>query len=85
MVKVEYVPVSELKALKRKMKKSLIVEEYESILKDLPEGQGGKIDAKKEKEKPATIKNRIMRIAKSLNMTDLKVKRTGDVISFWRE
>ncbi len=41
MVKVEYVPVSEPKALRRKMKKSPIVEEYESILKDLPEGQGG--------------------------------------------
>jgi hypothetical protein len=34
-------------------------------------------------EKPQTIKNRVVRAAKSLNM-DLQVKRVGDNILFWR-
>ena len=85
MVKVDYVPISEVKSLKRSVKKSPIVEEYESLLMNLPEGQAGRIDAKKEKGKPQTIKNRLIRIGKTLNMTDLKVRRVGDVVSFWRE
>jgi hypothetical protein len=85
MVKVDYVPIEEAKSLKRSVKKSPIVEEYESLLLNLPEGKAGKIGAKKEKEKPQTIKNRLIRIGKSLNMTDLKVRRVGDIVSFWRE
>ena len=85
MVKIDYVSIDEVKSLKRKVRKSPIVEEYESLLMNLPEGKAGMIDAKKEKEKPQTIKNRLIRIGKSVNMTDLKVKRVGDVVSFWRE
>ena len=85
MVKVDYVPIEEAKSLKRSVKKSPIVEEYESLLMNLPEGKAGRIDAKKEKEKPQTIKNRLIRIGESLNMTDLKVRRVGSIVSFWRE
>ena len=85
MVKVDYVPIEEAKSLKRSKKKSPIVEEYESLLLNLPEGKAGKIDAKKEKEKAQTIKNRLIRIGRSLNMSDLKVRRVGDIVSFWRE
>jgi len=52
---------------------------------NLPAGKAGMIDAKKEKEKPLTIRNRLVRVGKSLNMTDLQVKRAGDIVSFWRE
>ncbi|MFC1955185.1 hypothetical protein ACFLWZ_01385 [Chloroflexota bacterium] len=85
MVNIDYISVDEAKSLKRSMKKSPIVEEYESLLVNLPEGKAGKIDAKKEKEKPQTIKNRLIRVGKSLTMTDLNVKRVGDIVSFWRE
>ncbi|MFC1955789.1 hypothetical protein ACFLWZ_04585 [Chloroflexota bacterium] len=84
-VNYKYVPIEKVKALKRTMKKSPVMEEYERILRELPQGQACQIDAKEEQEKPATIKNRILKISKSLNMTDLKVKKTGDVISFWRQ
>ena len=85
MVQISYVPIDEAKSLKRSVKKNPIVEEYESILKNLPEGQAAQVDAKNEKEKPQTIKNRLLRIGKTLYMTDLKVKRVGDIVSFWRE
>ena len=85
MVKVGYVSIEEAKTLKRSMKKSPIVEEYESLLLNLPTGQAGQIDASKEKDKANTIKNRLVRVGQSLNMTDLTVKRVGDVVSFWRE
>jgi len=85
MVKIDYVPIEEAKALRRSKKKSPVVEEYESLLLNLPAGKAGMIDAKKEKEKPLTIRNRLIRVGKSLNMTDLQVKRAGDIVSFWRE
>lgn len=85
MVKIDYVPIEEAKALRRSKKKSPLVEEYESLLLNLPEGKAGRIDAKKEKEKAQTIKNRLVRVGKSLNMTDLRVRRVGDIVSFWRQ
>lgn len=60
-----------------------MVEHYESLLKGLKAEQAGKIVAKE--EKPNTIKNRLIRVGKLLDMTDLKVKRTGDTVTFWRE
>lgn len=85
MVKIEYIPIEEAKAFRRSKKKSPVVEEYESLLLNLPEGQAGMLDAKKEKEKPLTIRNRLIRVGKSLSVADLQVKRTGDIVSFWRE
>jgi len=85
MVKIDYVPIEEAKALRRVKKRSPVVEEYEALLLNLPAGKAGMIDAKKEKEKPLTIRNRLIRVGKSLNMDDLNVKRAGDVVTFWRE
>ena len=85
MVNIEYTTIEEAKALRRSKKKSPIVEEYESLLLNLPEGQAGMLDAKKEKEKPLTMRNRLIRVGKSLSVADLQVKRTGDIVSFWRE
>ena len=84
-VQVDYTTIDEAKALRRSMTKRPIVQAYESALLDLPEGKAGKIDAKKEKEKPQTVRNRLVRVGKSLSMSDLKVRRVGDVVSFWRE
>jgi len=85
MISIEYTTIEEAKALRRSKKKSPIIEEYESLLLNLPEGKAGKIDASKAKEKPLTIRNRLIRVGKSLNMTDLQVKRAGDIVTFWRE
>lgn len=85
MVKLKNISIEQAKALKRTMKPSPIVQEYTQILKDLPVGEAREIDAKTEKEKSATIKNRILRLKKSLNMNDLEVRRVGDKVAFWRE
>jgi hypothetical protein len=83
MDKVEYVSLEEAKSAKRKLKKSKVVEEVEMILKKLPQGQSGKIVAKSEKAN--TIKNRFVRVAKSLGMKDITIKRVNDVVYFWKE
>ena len=85
MASIEYTSIEEAKALRRSKKKSPVVEEYEAFLLNLPEGKAGMIDGQKEKEKPLTIRNRLIRVGKSLNMDDLNVKRAGDVVTFWRE
>ena len=85
MVKVKNISIEEAKSLKRTVKPSAIVQEYTQILLDLKEGEAKEIDAKVEKEKPANIKNRILRLKKSLNMAGLQVKRVGDKVVFWRE
>ena len=84
-VQVDYTTIDEARALRRRIPKRPVVQEYESLLLSLPEGQAGMIDAKKGKERAQTIKNRLVRVGKGLNVTDLKVRRTGDVVSFWRE
>ena len=84
-VQVDYTTIEEAKSLRRRMTKRPIVQEYESLLLNLPAGKAGMVDARRAKEKPQTIKNRLVRIAKGLNVTDVKVRRTGDIVSFWRE
>ena len=83
MDKVEYISLEEAKSAKRKLKKSKVVEEVEAILKKLPQGQSGKIVAKSEKAN--TIKNRFVRVTKSLGMKNVTIKRVNDVVYFWRE
>jgi hypothetical protein len=85
MVKVKSISIEQAKSLKRTVKPSAIVKDYTQILQDLKPGEAKEIDAKTEKEKPASIKNRILRLKKSLNMTDLGVRRVGDKVMFWRE
>lgn len=83
MDEIEIVAVEEAKLAKRKVKKSKAVQKVEDTLKKLTPEQSGKIIAKT--EKPQTVKNRISRVAKALGMNDVNVKRTGDVVYFWKE
>jgi hypothetical protein len=83
MDEIELVSIDEALSAKRKMKKSKVVEKIEATLKKLPTGQSGKIVAKT--EKPQTVKNRIVRVAKSLGMENVTVKRVGDVVYFFKE
>ena len=85
MVKVKSISIEQAKSTKRTVKPSAIVQDYTQILLDLQVGEAKEIDAKTEKEKPASIKNRILRLKKSLNMNDLQVRRVGDRVMFWRE
>jgi hypothetical protein len=83
MDKVEYIPLEEAKSAKRTIKKSKVIEEVEAILKKLPQGQSGKIIAKSEKAN--TIKNRLVRVSRSLGMKNVTIKRVNDVVYFWRD
>ena len=84
-MKLEYLPISQLDMFKRKMPKSKVMEEYEGYIKDLQDGQLGRIlVTKKDDVKPATVKTRLVRAAKSLNIS-IKIKRVGNEVIFWRE
>ena len=85
MVKTKKISIEEAKSIKRTVKPSEKVLEYIKILEELEPGEALEIDAKTEKEKPASIKNRIFRIKKSMNMTDIEVRRVGDKVMFWKE
>jgi hypothetical protein len=82
MDKVEYVSLEEAKSAKRKIKKSAVILELETILKKLPQGQSGKIIAKTEKAN--TIKNRLVRVSKLLGL-NITIKRVNDTVYFWKE
>jgi hypothetical protein len=83
MDKIEYVPVDEALSAKKTVKKQKTILEVESKLNKLPEGKAGKIVIKT--EKPQTVRNRVIKVAKSLGMTDLKVKKSGDAIYFYKK
>lgn len=85
MVKVKRISIEQAKSIKRTVKSSPVVQEYMQILKDLTPGEAREIDAKSEKEKPQTIKNRILRLKTSLKMSNLEIKRVGDIVMFWIE
>jgi len=85
MVHVKNIDIETARSAKRIVKPSKVVQEYLQILTDLKPGEAGEIDAKDEGEKPASIKNRIIRIAKAHNMSNIKVMRRGDRILFRRE
>ena len=60
------------------------MEEYEGYLNQLPEGQVGKlvIDTK-DKFKPNTVKARLIRASRSLNI-EIKTKRVENTVLFWK-
>ena len=84
-MKVEFITKEEAETIKRKMPKSKVMEEYESYLKQLPDGQVGKIEVTlKDGVKPQTVRSRLIRAGKSLNIV-LEIKRVGNMVLFWRE
>jgi len=85
MVEYEDIPIEQAKSMRREVRKSPIIQEYENLVLNLEKGKARVIDAAKNKEKPQTIKNRIIRIAKTHNLQDLKVQRRKDTITFWFE
>lgn len=80
---VVFVSVDEAKSARRNIEKSQLIKELEVTLTKLPAGQAGKIEAKAEKAQ--TIRNRIVRVAKYMAMDNLRVKRAGDTIYFFKD
>ena len=84
-MKLEFITQQEAETIKRKMPKSKTMEEYEGYLKQLPDGQVGKIEVTtKDGIKPQTVRNRLNRASKNLEL-NIQTKRVGNTVLFWRE
>lgn len=84
-MKLEIITKEEAEKIRRTMPKSKTMEEYEGYLKQLPEGQVGKIEVtQKDGIKPQTVRNRLNRAGKSLNI-DIETRRVGNTVLFWKE
>lgn len=82
-MKVEFITQEEADKIKRTMPKSKVMLEYEDYLKQLPEGQVGKIEVTpKDGVKPQTVRNRLNRASKNLEL-DIQTKRVGNTVLFW--
>lgn len=67
------------------MPKSKVMEEYEGYLKQLPDGQVGKIEVtQKDGIKPNTVRSRLVIAIKNLELR-IQTKRVGVAVLFWRE
>ena len=81
---IEFITKEQAETIKRKMPKSKIQIEYEGYLRQLPDGQVGKIEvSKKDDVKPYTIRNRMMKASRNLEM-NIEIKRIGNTILFWK-
>lgn len=81
---IEYITPQEAETIKRKMPKSKVMQEYEGYLKQLPDGQVGKIEvAPKDGVRPYTVRNRLIKASRNLEM-NIEVKRVSNVILFWK-
>lgn len=84
-MKVEFITPQEAETIRRKMPKSKTMEEYESYLMQLPDGQVGKLVVDgKDSIKPQTVRSRLNRASKSLNI-DIETRRVGNTVLFWRD
>jgi hypothetical protein len=84
-MKLEFITQQEAKTIKRKMPKSKTMLEYEDYLKQLPDGQVGKIVVtQKDNVKPQTVRSRLNRASKSLRL-DIETRRVANTVLFWRE
>ncbi len=84
-MKLEFVTKEEAEKIRRTMPKSKVMEEYEGYLKQLPEGQVGKIEVtSKDGIKPQTVRARLNRAGKSLNI-GIETRRVGNTVLFWVE
>ena len=84
-MKLEFITPQEAETIKRKMPKSKVMEEYEGYLKQLPDGQVGKLVVdNKDSIKPNTAKARLIRASKNLKL-NIQTKRVANTILFWTE
>jgi hypothetical protein len=80
---IKYISSREAESIKRKMPKSKVMVEFEGYLKQLPDGQVGKIEiTPKDGLKPQTVRSRLIRAGKSLNI-GIETRRVGNTVLFW--
>lgn len=83
-MKVEFITQQEAETIRRKMPKSKTMEEYESYLQQLPDGQVGKIVVdSKDSIKPQTVRSRLVRASKNVEL-NIQTKRIANTVLFWR-
>lgn len=83
-MKLEFITSEAAQSIRRTMPKSKTMEEYEGYLKQLPDGQVGKIEvAQKDDIKPQTVRSRLVRASKSVEL-NIETKRVGNTVLFWR-
>lgn len=83
-MKLEFITQQEAESIKRKMPKSKTMEEYEGYLKQLPDGQVGKLVVDgKDGIKPNTAKARLIRASRNLELS-IETKRVANTVLFWR-
>jgi len=84
-MKLDFITPEQADSYKRKMPKSKVMLEYEGYVKQLPEGQVGKIEIdKKEFINPTTVKVRLIRAGKNLGIS-IKTRRVENVVLFWKD
>ncbi len=84
-MKLEFITPKEAETIRRKMPKSKVMEEYEGYLKQLPDGQVGKIVVtQKDNIKPQTVRSRLNRASKNIKL-DIETRRVANTVLFWRE
>ena len=84
-MKLKFITPEAADSIKRQMPKSRVMEEFEGYLKELPDGQVGKIEVtQKDSVKPQTVRARLNRASKNLEL-NIETKRVGNTVLFWRE
>jgi hypothetical protein len=85
IMKLEFITQEEAESIKRKMPKSKVMEEYEDYIKQLPENRVGRIEVtQKDGVKPQTVRARLNRASKNLEM-DIQTRRVANTVLFWCE
>jgi hypothetical protein len=83
-MKLEFITQQEAETIRRKMPKSKVMEEYEGYLKQLQDGQVGKVVvAQKDNVKPQTVRSRLNRAGKSLKL-EIQTRRVANTVLFWK-
>ena len=82
-MKIDFITQEQADTIKRKMPKTKMQIEYEGYLKQLVDGKVGKIEIAKDDVKPYTVRNRLMKASRNLEMK-IEIKRINNVILFWK-
>jgi hypothetical protein len=84
-MKLDFITKEEAQTIRRTMPKTKVMEEFEGYLKQLPQGQVGKIIVvPKDNIKAQTIRSRLNKAGKSLKL-DIQTRRVGNIVLFWKE
>ena len=84
MGKLTKIPIDEAKGLKVTInRKSKVLEKYKNYLIGLSSSEAGKLQIKDDKE-GFTVRAGLKRAAEAMNM-NVKIKKRGDSIVFWKE